>query len=92
MPTLAARPRYYAVIASVFRIVGLTFLITLLAFAVGLFVGVVVLAVANIARGGGINMTAAYRHIALPVAGVAFAAGFVTALLSEIRWYRRSRT
>ncbi len=75
----------------VVRVVIITVLLTLLSFVVALFFGTVGILLANIAHGGGINMTVAYRDIAFPIAIVIGAAVMVIALVSEVRRYRRAR-
>src|SRR5258708_160370 len=52
------------------RILLVTFLVTLLSFAVSLFLGILGLVLAAKLRGAHANMAFAYREVALPVAGL----------------------
>jgi len=69
----------------------LTFLLTLLAFAVGLLLGILGIVVNATLRGLHPNMTAAYRHIALPIALAAGVVALVVVSVLEIRSYRQNR-
>jgi hypothetical protein len=69
-----------------------TFIGTLLAFAVSLFLGILGTVIVSAARGLQPNMTVAYRLIALPAGIVAGSIIFVLALAMEIRHYRQSKT
>jgi ABC-type branched-subunit amino acid transport system permease subunit len=82
------RPRRWAVAA---RIALITGLVTVVAFALALFAGIAGLALANLFRDGAINMSHAYRSVALPVAAVALVVALVAASRYEIRQYRRQR-
>jgi hypothetical protein len=69
----------------------ITIMLTLLSFAVSLFLGILgTLAGAGL-RGVRPNMAFAYRHIALPVAIIAAAIVPVAAVIMEVRHYRRAR-
>jgi hypothetical protein len=74
------------------RVVLVTFLGTLLCFAVSLFVGILGTVAAAAVRRVHPDMRIAYRHIALPVALVAGAVIFVLALVMEVRHYRQTKT
>jgi uncharacterized BrkB/YihY/UPF0761 family membrane protein len=82
-------PRWYAIPV---RVLLVTFIGTLISFAVTLFLGIVGTVAFSSVRGTHPNMTIAYRHIALPVAVVAGSIIFVLALAMEIRHYRQSKT
>ena len=82
------KPAWYLIPARVFLV---TIILTLLSFAVSLFLGILGTAVGAKLRGVHPNMAFAYRHIALPVAVVAAAIVFVSAVVMEIRQYRRAR-
>jgi uncharacterized BrkB/YihY/UPF0761 family membrane protein len=82
-------PRWYAIPV---RVLLVTFIGTLISFAVTLFLGIVGTVALSALRGTHPNMTIAYRHIALPVAVVAGGIIFVLALAMEIRHYRQSKT
>jgi len=73
--------------------VGLvTFLGTLLCFAVSLLFAILGTIITAALRSVHPDMRIAYRHIALPIALVAGAIIFVLSLTMEIRHYRQNRT
>ncbi len=74
------------------RVALVTFIGTLLSFAVSLLVGIIGTVIISAVRHLNPNMTIAYRLIALPVAVVAGSIIFVLALAMEIRHYRQSKT
>jgi amino acid transporter len=91
MPSSASpvhKAAWYLIPARVFLV---TTILTLLSFAVSLFLGILGTALGAKLRGVHPNMTFAYRHIALPVATVAAVIVFVSAVIMEIRQYRRAR-
>ncbi len=89
-PKVQARPpRWYAIPV---RVVLVTFIGTLIAFAVSLFLGITGTFLIGLIRGTRPDMTMAYRHIALPAAAVAGSIIFFLALGMEIRHYRQTRT
>ena len=89
-PTPQGRPpRWYAIPV---RVLLVTFIGTLISFAVSLFLGIVGTVVVSGVRGVRADMTVAYRHIALPFAVVAGSIIFVLALAMEIRHYRQTKT
>jgi hypothetical protein len=69
-----------------------TFIGTLISFAVTLFLGIIGTGAVSAARGIHPNMTIAYRRIALPAAVVAGSIIFVLALAMEVRHYRQTKT
>jgi amino acid transporter len=73
------------------RVLLVTIILTLLSFAVSLFLGILGTVMGAKLRGVHPNMTFAYRHIALPVATVAAGIVFISAVIMEIRQYRRAR-
>jgi hypothetical protein len=85
----ANTPRWYAIPVRVFLV---TFIGTLISFAIVLFLGIIGTGIVAILRGAHPNMTIAYRSIALPAAAVAGGIIFVLALSMEIRHYRQSKT
>ena len=88
MPT-PRPPRWYAIPV---RVLLLTFIGTLISFAVSLFVGIIgTVAVCSSAPCPS-QHGRAYRRIALPAAVVAGSIIFVLALILEIRHYRQSKT
>jgi hypothetical protein len=82
-------PRWYTIPV---RVLLVTFIGTLISFAVSLFLGIFGTVVVSAIRGINPNMTTAYRHIALPFAIVAGSVIFVLALGMEIRHYRQTKT
>jgi hypothetical protein len=88
MPPTPRPPRWYAIPV---RVLLVTFIGTLIAFAVSLLLGIVGTVAVSALRGVHPNMTAAYRQIALPAAVVAGSILFAVALTMEIRHYRQSK-
>ena len=90
MPVVAKphMPAWYTV---PLRVALITFILTLLSFAVCLFVAILWTVVAGRLHGVAPDMRLAYRHIALPSAIVIGSLVLVGATLSEIRHYRRNR-
>ena len=89
MPPTPRPPRWYAIPV---RVLLVTFIGTLISFALTLLLGIVGIVIVSAFRGVHPNMTFAYRHIAMPAAIVAGSIIFVLALVMEIRHYRQSRT
>ncbi|MGD0568090.1 MAG: hypothetical protein ABSA78_06765 [Candidatus Sulfotelmatobacter sp.] len=89
MPPKPRAPRWYMIPV---RVLLVTFIGTLISFAVSLLVGIIGTVAVSALRHLHPNMTVAYRLIALPAAVVAGSIIFVLALAMEIRHYRQSRT
>jgi len=89
MPPTPRPPRWYAIPV---RALLLTFIGTLISFAVSLLLGIIGTVAVSALRGVHPDMTVAYRQIALPAAVVAAGIIFVLALTMEIRHYRQSKT
>jgi len=89
MPPKRRPPRWSAIPV---RVALVTFIGTLISFAVSLLLGIIGTVVVSALRGLHPNMTVAYRLIALPAALVAGSIIFVLALTMEIRHYRQSKT
>jgi len=81
-------PRWYLIPT---RILLLTFLSTLMAFAVSLLLGILGILITAHIQGQHPNMAAAYRHVALPVAAVVAAFALVAMTIVEIRNYRQTK-
>ena len=81
-------PAWYLIPLRVFLV---TFLLTLLSFAVSLLLGILGLVIAARLRGLHPNLTAAYRHIALPTAAVVSAIVLISASAVEVRRYRQTK-
>jgi uncharacterized membrane protein len=82
-------PRWYSIPV---RVLLVTFIATLLCFAVSLLLAIIGTVIVSAARGVHPDMTIAYRHIALPTALVAGSVILVVMLVAEIRHYRRTKT
>lgn len=87
MPS-APQPRWYVI---PLRVLLVTFLLTLLAFAISLLLGIVGVVIRARMHGIHPDMTLAYRQVALPVALGAGAAALVVTAILEIRNRRQSR-
>jgi len=84
-----AKPLWYLIPA---RILLVTFLLTLLSFALSLLLGILVIVIAARIQGVHPNLTLAYRHIALPASAVIGTLVLISATVVEVRHYRQSRT
>lgn len=73
------------------RVLLVTFLLTLLAFAVSLLLGIMGIIIHARMRGFHPDMRMAYRHVALPVALAAGAVVLIGVTILEIRNYRQTR-
>jgi uncharacterized BrkB/YihY/UPF0761 family membrane protein len=89
MPPTPRPPRWYAIPV---RVLLVTFIGTLISFAVSLLLGIIGTVVVSALHHVHPNMTVAYRVVALPTAVVAGSIIFMLALAMEIRHYRQSRT
>jgi phosphoglycerol transferase MdoB-like AlkP superfamily enzyme len=74
------------------RVVIITFLLTLLTFALCLLLGILGLVISAALRGVHPNLTSAYRDFAFPVAMTVAAVVLVSATIMEVRRYRRMKT
>ena len=82
-------PHWYGIPMRVFAV---TFIGTLLSFAISLLLAIVGTVVASALRGIHPDLRIAYRFIALPMALVAGAIIFVLSVAMEIRHYRQTKT
>jgi hypothetical protein len=82
-------PRWYGIPV---RVLLVTFIGTLLCFAVSLLLAIFGTVIVAALRGVHPDMRIAYRHIALPMALAAGSIIFVLALVIEIRHYRQAKT
>jgi hypothetical protein len=90
MPLRTSRaPRWYAIPV---RVCLVTFIATLLCFAVTLLLAILGTVIVSAVRGVHPDMRVAYRHIALPVAMVAGSIILVLAIVMEVRHYRQTKT
>lgn len=79
------KPRRWAVAV---RIALITGLVTVVTFAMALFAGIAGMALLSLVRGSSVDMANAYRHIALPVAVLAFVLALILGSRYELRRYR----
>ena len=91
MPSASAsrNPSWYGIPV---RVLLMTFLGTLLCFAVSLLFAILGTVIMASLRGVHPDMRIAYLHIALPIALVAGSIIFALSLVMEIRHYRQART
>jgi len=81
-------PRWYSIFA---RVLFMTFIGTLLSFAISLLLAIILtVAIARVRRVPP-DMTIAYRHIALPAAMVAGGVILVVIVVAEVRHYREMK-
>lgn len=73
------------------RVLLVTFLLTLVAFALSLLLGILGLWAGAALRGVTPNLTLAYHQIAPPAAAIVGAIVFVSSIFLEVRHYRRNR-
>jgi len=91
---IAARPQRSKIslaFTSSVRVLFTTLLFTAAGMGAGLFFGIVGTIVYGMIKGGNIDMTNAYKHVAIPMAITIGAAAFVGALALEVR-SQRERT
>jgi hypothetical protein len=78
------------VVTSVVRVLFATLLFTAGGMAVGLFCGIVGTVIYGMIEGGQIDMTNAYRHVAIPIAILAGSIALIGSSVLEVR--ARTRT
>jgi hypothetical protein len=81
-------PRWYLIPA---RVLLVTFVVGLLAFAVSLLLAIIGILIGAKARGIHPDLPVAYRQIAAPAAAVVAGIVLVSALVMEIRHYRQQK-
>jgi hypothetical protein len=74
------------------RVLLMTFIGTLLCFAVTLLLAIFGTVIVSAIRGANPDMRIAYRHIAVPAALIAGSVIFIVASVLEIRHFRQSKT
>jgi len=90
MATAATRsPRWYGIPA---RVAVVTFIGTLLSFAISLLLSIVGIVIVSVLRNVHPDLRVAYRQIALPMALVAGTLVFVFSVIMEVRHYRQTKT
>jgi hypothetical protein len=82
-------PRWYLIPA---RVLLVTFIVTLLSFAVSLLLGIGGVVLAAKLRGVHPDMTFAYKRIALPAAAMVAGIVLISSAFLEARHYRRAKT
>jgi hypothetical protein len=87
-PAPVHKPRWFYIPV---RALLVTFLMTLLAFAVSMLLAIIGLAIYSAARGIHPDFAFGYRHIAAPFAVGVGAVVLVLSLMMEIRHYRQAR-
>ncbi len=85
------RSRISLIFTSIVRVLFITLLFAAAGMGAGLFCGIVGTIVYGMIKSGSIDMTNAYKHIAIPVAITLGAAGLLVGLVLEVRT-RRQRT
>jgi hypothetical protein len=85
------RSKVSVVFTATVRVLFTTLLFTAAGMGAGLFLGIVGTVVYGIIRGSNVDMSNAYKHVAIPVAVTLGAAAFAGALVLEVR-SRRQRT
>jgi hypothetical protein len=73
------------------RVLLVTFLLTLLSFAVSLLLGILGTVISAWLRGARPNLNVAYRHFAAPMAAVAGMVVLVWTAVVEVRQYRQDK-
>jgi uncharacterized BrkB/YihY/UPF0761 family membrane protein len=89
MTSASHPPRWYGVLA---RILLLTFLGTLLGFAITLLISLIGTVAVAALRGVRPDMRVAYRHFAVPMAAIEGVVIFICVTVLEVRHYHRART
>ena len=84
------RSKSSIIFSSVFRVVFATLLFTAGGMGAGLFLGIVGTLLFGLIKGGAIDMSNAYRHVAIPVAILAGSVALVGATVLELRARRTS--
>ena len=87
--SLSRSPHWYGIPV---RVLLLTFLGTLICFAVSLLLGILGTVIGAALHGVHPDLRMAYRTIAIPIALVAGCVVFVSMLVLEVRHYRQAKT
>lgn len=89
LETPGRKPRWYLIPV---RVLVVTFIVTLLSFAVSLLLGIGGVVLAAKLRGVHPDMAFAYRRIALPAAAMVGGIVLISSGFLEARHYRRAKT
>jgi hypothetical protein len=88
LQTPARPPRWYLIPV---RVLLVTFIVTLISFAISLLIGILGTVLVAKLRGMQLDMTFAYRYVALPVTATVGPIVFVSACFMEGRHYRQAK-
>jgi hypothetical protein len=88
MVTPLNKPHWYWVPV---KALAITFPLTLISFALGLFLGIVGMLIRGWVLNSQVNLTLAYRDVALPIAITAAVIVFVSSLVMEVQRYRQEK-
>ena len=83
------KPRWYLIPA---RVLLVTFVVTLISFALSLLFGIAGVIIAAIVHGVHPDMRFAYRNVAFPVAAIVGVIALLSAIVIETRHYYQART
>jgi hypothetical protein len=86
--TKSSQPRWYLIPV---RVLLLTFLFTLLSFAVSLLLGILGTVIVGRLRGVHSDITVAYRHVAIPAAAAVGAIALISSIVMEVRHYQQGK-
>ena len=84
-----ANPRWYLIPV---RALLITFVVTLISFAVSLLLGIAGVIIIAAVHGVHPDMRFAYRNVAFPAATIVGAIALISAIVMEIRHYHQART
>lgn len=87
----ARRSRISIAFTSTMRVLFTTFLFTAAGMGAGLFLGILGTVLYGLIRGRAVDMTGAYRHIAIPVAILVGSVALIGSIVLEVR-ARRQQT
>jgi len=73
------------------RVLLVTFLLTLLSFAISLLLGILGIVIGSKLHGVTPNMALAYRVVAIPAAAVVGSVVLISAIVLEVRHYRQAK-
>jgi hypothetical protein len=91
MPSDQAHPRKPRWLWIPVRVFVVTFLLTLLSFAISLLLGILGVVIGAKLRGITPNLTQAYRFVALPAAAIVGSVVLVSSIAMEVRHYRQAK-
>jgi len=87
----AQRTRISIVFTSAMRVLFSTLLFAAAGMGAGLFLGILGTVLYGLTKGSSVDMSNAYKHVAIPVAAIAGSVALVGSLVLEVR-ARRQRT